>query len=92
MGLVDYSDSEGEDGMEATIGQPAPKKRGTGASQDLPPLPSEFLDLYSSKVRTSTRDDPSLHGGRKRLTPHVEGNWPTHVSLECKCYVVLFRS
>jgi hypothetical protein len=39
--------------------------------------------LYASSIRVSVRDDPSLHGGRKRVIPHVEGNWPTHIYLEC---------
>ena len=92
MGLVDYSDdSEGE---EQTPAAPPPaKKRKVSASgeRELPPLPASFLDQYSSTVRTGTQDDPSLHGGRKRLTPHVDGNWPTHVYLECKWSSISFN-
>ncbi|KAK0890315.1 poly(U)-specific 3'-to-5' RNA exonuclease [Friedmanniomyces endolithicus] len=81
MPLVDYSDSESE--AEVQISPPSKKRRlNSEPFKELPPLPSSFRDQYSSTVRSSTRDDPSLHGGRKRATPHVDGNWPTHVYLE----------
>jgi hypothetical protein len=88
MGLVDYSDSEPDDEENEGHESAPPAKRQrvsvSGASSNLPPLPQSFRDLYSSTVRTSTQDDPSLHGGRKRVTPHVPGNWSTHVYLECE--------
>ena len=84
MSLVAYSDSE----SEGEMGTPPAKKRKVSRDNmdTLPALPASFLDQYSATVRTSKEDDPSLHGGRKRITPHVQGNWPTHVYLECKLF------
>ncbi|TIA86588.1 hypothetical protein D6C76_00179 [Aureobasidium pullulans] len=79
MALVSYSDSE-ED--EQPIAKRSKKDAVNHEDDDLPPLPASFLNLYSSSVRVSNTDDPSLHHGRKRIVKHVEENWPTHVYLE----------
>lgn len=97
MSLVAYPDSDSDadsdnndnnDNNGKSSALPAQnvvkRKRKDQNAASLPPLPATFHDLYSSNARASTSDDPSLHGGRKRAVPHVEGNWPSHVYLECE--------
>jgi U6 snRNA phosphodiesterase len=99
MPLVSYSSSSESDSQPTVRKrkriQTAPQASGV-SSAALPPLPSSFHDLYATAVRPSASDDPSLHGGRKRTIPHIEGNWPTHVYIECTlhspAYLVLRNS
>lgn len=90
MALVDYSNSEDsqEESLEpkTKIAKTAAKRKRGSPSADLPPLPDSFHDLYASTIRVSNQDDPALHEGRQRLAPHVEGNWPSHVYIECRSF------
>ncbi|KAJ5254243.1 hypothetical protein N7524_011423 [Penicillium chrysogenum] len=79
---IQYSDSESDSESSSSL-RPAKKPRhNINPGPSLPPLPASFHNLYASSTRVSVQDNPSLHGGRKRVIPHVEGNWPTHLYLE----------
>lgn len=86
MALVDYSDSE-EDQRETSNRSPRHAQEALNESSvnsKVPLPPPSFQNLYATTTRVATADDPSLHGGRKRNTPHAEGRWPTHVYIECE--------
>ena len=91
MVLVEYSDSDNSDTLrpdqtyvKIKSPQGVKRKHSSVSESTLPPLPGNFHDLYASTARVSSQDDPTLHGGRLRVKPHVEGNWPTHVYVECE--------
>lgn len=86
MPLVDYSSSDAEDDEVFKSAHSLKRKRPSPIQEttSLPPLPPAFHNLYSTNTRTSTSDNPALHGGRTRQIPHVQGNWPSHVYLECE--------
>lgn len=54
----------------------------TAQTKPAPILPTSFLNLYATNTRTATTDDPTLHGGRQRQTPHMTGHWPSHIYLD----------
>ncbi|KAJ5371940.1 hypothetical protein N7517_003946 [Penicillium concentricum] len=82
MTLVQYSDSESDSESRSSIRPLKKSRHDINPGPSLPPLPAAFHNLYASSTRVSVQDNPSLHGGRTRVIPHVEGNWPTHLYLE----------
>ncbi|WVQ74545.1 hypothetical protein IAR50_004146 [Cryptococcus sp. DSM 104548] len=67
MALVDYSSDDDSEAYKRP--SPPPPKR----ARKLPSLPATF--------DTTPKDDPSLHQGRTRSRPFVDGEYDTHVYL-----------
>lgn len=70
--LVDYSSSDSNsenDEKKQEVQQRKPVK-----------LPM----LLDTAAQSSQKNDPSEHQNRIRAIPHIEGNWASHVHIECK--------
>jgi U6 snRNA phosphodiesterase len=85
--LVDYSSSSSDSEQHQKLKRRKVANASTATASGkgpptLPVLPNAFYSLYATNARSSTADDPSLHGGRTRQIAHREGNWPTHIYLE----------
>ncbi|KJF60951.1 uncharacterized protein CIMG_13347 [Coccidioides immitis RS] len=90
--FVEYSDPDSE--SDSTVSAIYPETRtllhslGSSnknvsiVSSPLPSFPAELHHLYSASTRASIEDDPDIHEGRQRTTPHSVGSWPTHIYLE----------
>ncbi|KAF4592150.1 U6 snRNA phosphodiesterase [Ophiocordyceps camponoti-floridani] len=82
MALVDYSSSSSSSEAGDAHAPKRLKSQQDTKALAMPPLPAAFHDLYASTVRHSVVDDPCLHQGRKRQTPHIPGCWPSHIYVE----------
>jgi len=49
-------------------------------------------DYYDKDRRAASSDDPSLHDGRIRGSPHVEGNFPSFAQIICKDHLFHFST
>lgn len=43
------------------------------------------LPMLLAVENQSLEEDPEVHQMRKRTIAHVDGNWPSHVFINCKC-------
>ncbi|KAJ3739408.1 hypothetical protein DFH05DRAFT_1407242 [Lentinula detonsa] len=71
LALVSYSSSDEENDSDYVSKSTVTKKK---------KLPS----LSPSLIVQTPKDDPALHQGRIRTTPHVDGQWASHVFVSIK--------
>lgn len=88
--LVEYSssESENEEQAEATV-QPAMPK--VTVVQLAKPRTNKLPMLLETKsLNSQQKESPEEHQMRTRSIPHVEGNWVTHVFIDCKLGILSF--
>lgn len=77
--LVSYSSSEDEEG---TVVVPEVTKQPVAPSTSRKTKLPMLLKVETKKSRIN--DQPEEHQNRVRSIPHIEGNWASHVFIECK--------
>jgi hypothetical protein len=75
--LVNYSSSESESEDEVPL-KPQEITVKSKTTNKLPML------LSIDKKTNCDKDNPEDHQMRQRSIPHVEGNWATHVFIDCE--------
>jgi len=79
--LVDYEESDPEssdEGGHTKVVEP-PARPHKKARQEAPPLPDSFLSFLED---TKPSKGTGMEEARVRTTPHIEGNWATHVFIQ----------
>lgn len=72
--LVDYSSSNESSDNEEII-QPVKSKK----------IKLQLPMLLDHSIKVEDRDDePENHQMRIRSIPHIEGNWASHIHIDCK--------
>lgn len=83
--LVEYSSSDSDSEEDDCSVVPAKKMK--KEDQVVQPKRSVKLPMLLSVEKPQAKGSREDHQMRTRAIPHVEGNWATHVFIDCKFYL-----